>query len=408
MVKTFQLDNGIRIIAKRINGFKSLSMGVFVGVGSACETDAENGISHFIEHVNFKGTKKRTAFEVSRDPEALGVMINAATSKEYTYYYAKTLSEHTEKVLEILSDIFIDSVYPPHELEREKGVVIEEINMYEDTPDDVCTNALSRAVFGGGTGYGKAILGTKTNVRSFDREAVLAYKKKYYTTDNVVLSFAGALDFEKIFELCKRYFDRMPATKKSREPERNLVNLCKTSVRRKEIEQEHLALGFSAPKTDGEDLLEYNVIVNVLGGGMSSRLFQTVREQLGLCYTIDAYMQPYNDCGMWGIYAGVGAGASAKTIAAIKEQLDILKKNGITAEEFSYVKEQIKSSMVFVEESTTALMNVYGKRYLLQGDVYDPEKRMKEMNGLDHKKVNEVVFERLDTERFALSKVLGK
>ena len=408
MVKTFELNNGIRVIANRLVGFKSLSMGVFVGAGSAYEIEKENGISHFIEHVNFKGTKKRTAFDVSRDPEALGVLINAATSKEYTYYYAKTLSEHTEEILEILADIFINSTYPKEEVEREKGVVIEEINMYDDTPDDVCTNALSRAVFGAETGYGMSILGSKKNVRSFDKQAIQSYKRKYYTTDNIVLAFAGSLDFDKIFNLCEKYFGEMKPSTLKQAPKRNLKNLCKTTVRKKDIEQEHLALGFSAPRFDGDKALEYNIIVNVLGGGMSSRLFQTVREKLGLCYTIDAYMQPYKDCGMWGVYAGVGEGMSNKAIDAIKTELEQLKRNGITADEFNYVKEQIKTSTVFVEESTTSLMNVYGRRYLLLGEVYDPVKRMKELGKLDYKKVNDVVFGDLDVEHFALSKVVKK
>ena len=272
MVKTGILDNGIKIITKKIDGLKSLSMGVFAGVGSAAETEKENGISHFIEHVNFKGTKKRSAFDVVRDPEALGIMVNAATSKEYTYYYAKTLSEHTENALELLSDIFIDSVYPEDELEREKGVVIEEINMYEDTPDDVCTTELSKAVFGGGTGYGRSILGTKRNIERFTKQDVLDYKKKYYTPDNVVLSFAGDLEADDVMRLCEKYFSRMEKAVKHKEPKRVTSNLCKTIVRKKKIEQEHVAFGFTAPGRNDMFFDEYQIIASVLGGGMSSRL----------------------------------------------------------------------------------------------------------------------------------------
>lgn len=408
MVKTFTLDNGIRIIAKKLAGFKSLSMGVYVNVGSSYETQEENGISHFIEHVNFKGTKKRSAFDVSRDPELLGVIVNAATSREYTYYYAKTLFEHTEETLEILADIFLESTYPQKELGKEKGVIIEEINMYSDTPDDVCLNNLNRAIYGRGAGYGNAILGTKTNVKRFNKSAVLDFKKKYYTTDSIVLAFAGALEFDNIFALCDKYFGKAEKTEKSPSPEKNVKNLYGNVVAKKDIEQEHIALAFDAPATDGERYEEYRFIVNALGGGMSSRLFQSIREELGLCYTIESFMQSYEPCGTWGIYSAVGLGSSEKTLAAIKKELKKFKENGITEEEFRCVKEQIRSSLVFAEESTTALMNAYARKLLLKNEIYDADKRLKAISELDCKKINEVIFDVLDIDRYALSKVVKK
>lgn len=406
MVKTGILKNGIRIIAKKLDGVKSISIGVFVGVGSAFETEKENGISHFIEHVNFKGTKKRSAFDVVRDPESLGIILNAATSKEYTYYYTKSLSEHTEKALEILSDIFIDSIYPEEELEREKGVIKEEINMYEDTPDDVCATELSRAMFGGGAGYGKKILGSKRNIERFTRQDVFNYKQKYYTTDNVVLSFAGELNFEKIIELCDKYFGAMPKTKRRKAPKHVTTNLCREIIRKKKIEQEHVALGFTAPAKEDELFDEYQVIANVLGGSMSSRLFQTIREKMGLCYTIESYLQCYKDCGSLSVYAGVREGCLDKTIEAIFNELKKFKKEGITEEEFSCVKEQIKSSIVFSEESTSAQMTVYGRKFLFENAVYDPSERLSRFDRMSLDKINGTVFNVLDIENYAVSKVV--
>ena len=408
MVKVTTLDNGIRVIAKKLDGVKSLSMGVFVGVGSAAETTRENGLAHFIEHVNFKGTKKRTAFDISRDSESLGIMLNAATSKQYTEYYAKTISDHTETALEILADLFLDSVYPDEELEKEKGVVIEEINMYADTPDDVCVTELARAVFGDGSGYGKKILGTVENVSAFKRKDVLSFKKKYYTADKIVLSFVGDLDHDEIFALCEKYFSKVPRTEQRLMPARNTHNLCRKIVTRKDIEQEHVALGFSAPSLTDKDFDEYQIAVHVLGGGMSSRLFQKIREEMGLCYTVDAFIQPYTDCGAWSVYAGVKCGYVKKTIDAVINELRIIKEKGITEEEFYSIKEQIKSSIAFAEESTTALMNVYGKKLLFENAVYDANERMARLDKLSAKAVNDVIFNKMDFENYASSKVLKK
>ena len=191
IIDTFGLNNGIRVVVKKIDGVKSCSIGVFVKAGSCDETDEENGISHFIEHTNFKGTEKRNSFRISWDSDALGIVLNAATSKEYTYYYVKTISEHIAEAFEILSDLFINSVYPAEELDKERGVVIEEINMYEDTPDDVCTTELGGAFYGKSRGYGKTILGSKENIERFTRDDILKYRAKYYTTDNIVLAFVG-------------------------------------------------------------------------------------------------------------------------------------------------------------------------------------------------------------------------
>ena len=408
MVKTATLDNGIRIITKKLDGVKSLSMGIFVGVGSAAETERENGLAHFIEHVNFKGTQKRSAFDISRDSEALGIILNAATTKRYTSYYVKTISEHTEKAMEILADLFIDSVYPEDELEKEKGVVTEEIKMYADTPDDVCFTGLAEAIFGRRSGYGKKVLGNEKNVARFTRKDILSFKNKFYTTDKIVLSFAGALDHERIVELCERYFGRIERSTQAKMPERNTVNLCRRLSVRKEIEQEHLSLGFTAPKLNGKYYDEYQIAVYVLGSGMSSRLFQKIREEMGLCYTVDADILSYSDCGIWSVYAGVKSGCVNKTINAIIGEINKVKSKGITEEEFSCEKEQIKSSIAFSEESTITLMNAYGKKMLYENAVYDPNEKLSRLNALSYKDVNDVIFNIMDVENFAVCKVLQK
>ena len=404
MVDTFTLNNGVRAVVKKIDGVKSCSIGVFVRPCSCGETAEENGISHFIEHTNFKGTEKRNAFKISWDSDALGVILNAATSKEYTYYYVKTISEHVEKAFDILSDLFINSIYPAEELDKERGVVIEEINMYEDTPDDVCTTELIGAYYGDAPGYGKTILGPKSNIERFTRDDILKYRAKYYTTDNIVLAFVGDISPAQA-ALAEEKF---ACVKKSASADRivkNLTPVYGTSRRVKDIEQAHLALAFKAAGQNDDVSYCYDVISNILGGGMSSRLFQKIREEMGLCYTVYSYLLPYVDSGIITVYAGLNGNKLSGAYQAVMDELIKLKKGGATEEEFNLVREQMKSSLVFAEESTSTQMNMYGRRLLLFNDIYDFDERLNKINSLTLKDINDCVFDLFDIDKFAVSTV---
>ncbi len=403
MIDFFTLPNGIRVLVKKIEGFKSVTMGVYVGVGSSFETDSENGISHFIEHVNFKGTEKRTSYELSRDADMLGITLNAATSKEYTYYYAKAISEHTEKAFEILQDLFLHSTYLETELEKEKGVVIEEINMYEDTPDDVCATELSSLFYGLGTGYGKQILGTKENVSRFSKAEILDYKQKYYATDKTVIVFVGDIEKNLAKALCEKYFGDVKKSQQKVPPERNLTPLYKTGCREKDIEQEHLGLAFNGVSMLDENVDSVSIFVNALGGGMSSRLFQKIREELGLCYTIYSYMQSYSDVGGICVYAGLAQGSTKKAYDAIMQEIRGFRQGGITEQEFLSVREQIKASLVFSQENLSTQMGVYARKILSSNEIYDFDKRMEKINSLDYKFVNEVMNSVFDVDKHSIS-----
>lgn len=405
MIDFFTLENGIRVVVKRIDGVKSCSVGIFVKAGSVDETAKENGVSHFIEHTNFKGTEKRTAFDISWDSEALGIVLNAATAKEYTYYYAKTTSEHTAKAFDILADLFINSVYPADELDKERGVVIEEINMYEDTPDDVCTTELAAAYYGRGQGLGRAILGTKKNVGRFSREDILSYKQKYYATDNIVLSFVGDVDASLAKSLSEDYFGPIPKTKAKKRVFDGAKPVFGKSERFKDIEQAHLALAFEAVGLKDELSYRFDVIANVLGGGMSSRLFQKIREQMGLCYTVYSYYSSYVDAGALTVYAGLGGDRLRDAYNAVFDELRSFKKQGATEAEFDLVKQQLKSALVFAEESTTAQMTLYGKRMLLFNEIYDFDAKLDKINSLSLSDVNDCVRELFNVDKFAVSTV---
>ena len=229
--KTF--DNGIRLIVKRMPGLMSVTMGILVHTGASAESDREDGISHFIEHMMFKGTKKRSAFRISDEMDAIGAQMNAFTSKDITCYYAKSTTGHASEAFEILSDLFLNSVFPEDEMSREKGVIVEEINMNDDTPDDLCLDLLSKAYYGE-KGYGRNILGTRENVNGFTRSDIKEYMSKHYAPENIVISMAGNIEPELAEELAEKYFAGVkPSPAENKKVE---IELCAGSLfKKKEI-----------------------------------------------------------------------------------------------------------------------------------------------------------------------------
>lgn len=403
MVHYTKLPNGVRLIVKQMSGLLSVSMGIIVGTGAAVETDKEDGISHYIEHMMFKGTKKRTAFQISDRMDAIGAQVNAFTSKDITCYYAKCTSNHAEEAFEILSDLFLNSTFPDDEAEREKGVIVEEISMNEDTPDDLCLDVLSRAFYGK-ENYGRNILGTKSNVRSFTREDVAAYMKSRYTTDNIVISMAGDITAELAEELALKYFSSLAPSKA--EPRPITVTLKGDNlVKKKDIEQVHIALAYPSVKRYDELCDATHIMNAVLGGSMSSRLFQTVREKLGLAYTVYSYLSLYEKSGAITVYAGVNAENYQNSVQAILDCIQLLKKKSMTEDEFKRGKEQLLSSLVFSQESTSSQMLLYGKELIYSGKVYDFEARMKKLNSISLNDVNAAIEFNFNTDKMASAAV---
>ena len=380
MVHFKQLDNGIRLIVKQMSGLMSVSMGIIVGTGACVESDKEDGISHFIEHMMFKGTDKRTAFQISDRMDAIGAQVNAFTGKDLTCYYAKSTSNHAAEAFEVLADLFLNSVFPEDEMKREKGVVVEEISMNEDTPDDLCLDLLSKAFFGE-ENYGRNILGSKQNVKGFTRADIADYMKARYTADNIVISMAGNITVELAEELAYKYFAAVPATK----AEKRVLNVNLKSAnlyKSKDIEQVHVAIAYPSMKRY-EPLCDATQIMNaVLGGSMSSRLFQTVREELGLAYTVYSYVSPYEMSGTLTVYAGVNADSYLQSVEAIEKCIAELKKKTLTEEEFKRGKEQLLSSLIYAQESTSSQMLLYGKELIYSGKIYNFEERVNKLNAV--------------------------
>ncbi len=406
MVKVKTYPNGLRVIVKEIEYVQSVTMGIMVGVGSAFETQSENGISHFIEHVNFKGTEKRTAFDISDEIDSIGAQINAFTSKDVTCYYVKCIRDHVEKSFEILSDIFLNSVYPKEELDKERTVIIEEINMTEDTPDDLCIDKLATAFFGD-RGYGATILGPMENALRFSRDDIFNYRKKYYVPKNTVISFAGKVKYEEVIDMVDKYFADYQGESIY------VPHLVETNVYTndvcvdKSIEQVHFGLAIPSAEISSDKRYASLCLSSILGGGMSSRLFQSVREKRGLAYSVYSFMSSYKEAGVLYIYAGVNPKTVKSAYDCILEELNGLSNNGITLKELNRAKEQIKGSTALSSESTSSLMMSYGKRLLLTNDIFDIEKELNKLSSLTLEDVNQLAKEKFNSSVMATS-IVGK
>ena len=407
MIHFKQFDNGLRLIINKMNGFVSASAGILVKTGSANESETENGISHYIEHVMFKGTQKRSAFEISDHIDRIGAQINAFTSKEMTCYYTKSTGEHLENSLEVLSDIFFNSVFDKKELEKEKGVVIEEINMSEDTPEELCLDLLAQSYYGK-SGLGQTILGPAKNIRRFTREDVLDYMDKYYTADNVVIALAGDIDVERAEKFVEENFASKFKTKNSANQIKTELCERKFLYKSKPIEQTHLGFAMKGFSMHDEMSDAFAIANTILGGGMSSRLFQKIREELGLAYSVYSYSSQYKDNGVLEIYAGVNTAQRDLAVEAIVEEVKRFKREGITEQEFLRGKEQMKSAFILGRESTASQMMLYGKYLLYLDKQFDVKERLKNIDKISLKDVLSAIEQSFDIEKASTATVGSK
>lgn len=403
MIRTKKLENGVRVIVKRMEGLLSVSMGVLVGTGAAFETDREDGISHFIEHMLFKGTKTRTAFEISDAFDSLGAQVNAFTGKDMTCFYSKATSDHAAEAFALLADLFLNSTFPEEEMAREKGVVVEEINMDEDSPEDLCLDLLARAAFGSAN-YGRNILGPAANVNGFTREDLQRYRKERYCPENVVVSFAGSIDPAQAIALAEEYFGGMKRTAFAQR-EKKVVWQGGTLFKQKPIEQAHFAVAFPSVKREEASRPAVQVMNAIFGGGMSSRLFKRVREELGLAYTVYSYSTHYLETGLLTVYAGVNPAKANDAAGAVREVIETLMREGVSEAEFLRGREQLKASSIYSQENTSAQMLLYGKEMLYNGAVYDFEKRMAEISALTRDDIAAAIGAGFDFSRAAVSSV---
>jgi predicted Zn-dependent peptidase len=365
LIKKYTCQNGVRVILENIPTVRSVAIGIWIGTGSRYEIPANNGISHFLEHMFFKGTKTKKAKEIAEAFDSIGGQVNAFTSKEYTCYYAKVLDNHSQFALEVLADMFFNSTFEEEELIKEKNVVYEEIKMYEDTPDDIVHDLLSKAIYENHS-LGYPILGTEETLSTFTGETLKEYMHNMYTPEQVVVSIAGNIS-ESFIKEVEALFGSYEGGKRDKVEETPIFHINQIS-RKKETEQAHLCLGFEGLQVGHQDIYSLITLNNILGGSMSSRLFQDVREQRGLAYSIFSYHSAFEDNGIVTIYGGTGAKQLDFLFETIQETLTVLRRDGITEKELLNSKEQLKGSLMLSLESTNSRMSRNGKNELLLGN----------------------------------------
>jgi len=388
MFERYRLDNGIKIVTYKMPQARSVSVGLWLNVGSRCETPENNGVSHFIEHMLFKGTQKRSAKKISQIFDSIGGQLNAFTGKECTCFYSKTLSDYLELSIDVLSDMYFDSLFSENEIALEKNVVLEEIDMYEDAPEELVNDIMAKTVWQNSLGY--PILGPRKKIEEITREKILAYKNENYTFNRMVISVAGNFDEKKLLKYLNKYFNRENTNNSEIKYEKNHFHSGNV-IKNKDIEQAHICLGYPGLKSR-DDLVYPMLALNlVLGGGMSSRLFQEVREKRGLAYSVYSYTSSYMEEGIFNVYVGCNPKNSQKVINIIESQINKITNKGLTKKEIESAKQQLKGNFLLGLENTTSLMSYGGKSECLWNEIETVEEVLSQINEIDEEKINEVI-----------------
>ncbi len=383
------LPNGLRIVGERLPYLRSVSIGAWMHVGSIMENKHENGLSHFLEHMVFKGTERRTARQIAEEMDAVGGQLNAFTGRDCTCFYAKVIDEDLPLAVDILADLVRNATMDETELEKERGVILEEIAMDEDSPEDLVHEIMSRQQFGDQR-PGQPILGPADQIAAYTRDDLLAFRSKHYGPRETVIAISGSYDPEKALALVTEYFgdwsNEVQPIEKCTWPVLN--GQC--GLVEKETEQMHICLGYPGASYGSEDVYPLAVMNNVLGGAMSSRLFQRIREDLGLAYSVYSYPSTNEGCGTFGIYVGVSPRNGEKALAEIHGEIDRFLKDGMTEKEFRDSKQQLRSGYLMGLESPGARMQNLGRSTLLRGKPVSHEETLTAIEAVTYEKVMDV------------------
>lgn len=390
MYNLFKLDNGLRVAVESINYVNSISVGLWVENGSRNENIYNNGISHFIEHMLFKGTYNKTAKEIVETIENVGGQINAFTGKEATCFYIKALDTHLELALELISDMLFNSKYSEEDIEKEKNVVIEEINMNEDTPEDVLSDLHCRAIWDNDS-LALPILGSINTVKSFSRDQIKNYVSSYYVPEKSVISICGKFDMKKIESLVIKYFGNWVCDNKKLTDYSSPMFSNKCLFKEKNIEQLHISLGLLGMETGNDDIYALLLLNNMLGGGASSQLFQKIREEKGMCYSIYSYLSSFKNTGAIIVYAGLNPDNAVDAVNQIKNEIEEFSVSSISDEKLIKAKEQLKGNYILGLESTSSRMFSNGKYVLFLDKILTPEEIIKKVDDVNIDKLYRVM-----------------
>lgn len=404
MAKLITLEGGLKVYYLRRQASESFALGVFVGAGAHYERGKNNGVAHFIEHMVFKGTEKRSAFDIANETDACGLSVNAYTGKQYTAFYTIGLIEYREKCADILSDLYFNPTFTEENMEKEKGVVLEEIHMYEDDAEDLCLENLTLAHYGKGR-LSQPILGPERNVKKFDRTIIDDFRKQFYRLDNTCIAIVGNLSEKEAVDLVKKYF---PAQKYAEKYRRPVLRVCAPRAQYAEKIKpfEQASVGISFPTYSQKDP-RHNVstfVSNILGGSMSSRLFQDVREDAGLVYEIYfSHNQYYNNAHAY-VYFATAPERVEEALRRVRACLLKAASEGFTQEEFDKTMAQLKTSVALSSDSVSSLMRLGGHQAFL-GKAYSAEKAIRELEKVTLKDINDALPELLDLTKSSLSYV---
>ncbi len=385
-----------------MDSIRSLAIGVWVNSGTVRETEKEAGASHFIEHMLFKGTEKRSAEDIASEMDAIGGILNAFTTKECTCFYARVLDEHLEKAVDILSDIVLHSSFPEEELEKERNVVVEEILMNADSPEDVAAEDISRLFFEGDH-LAHPILGSQESILSISRADLIHYKNRQYVPSNIVVSCAGNFDPELLMALIGKYFC-VPATGEEAGPfVQGFRGGSRFSFVEKDIEQVHISMALPGYSRTDDGQYALSLLSNVIGGGMSSRLFQSIREREGLAYSVYSFSSSYTKTGALVLYAGTGEKQAPRVAEMMVEEIGRIRRDGITPDELERGREQLKGNYVLSMESCNAKMNAIGRYALLQKSEYNEAEVIRKISCVTMDDVNRIIPTVLNEENLCVS-----
>ncbi|HEY8361354.1 MAG TPA: pitrilysin family protein [Tissierellaceae bacterium] len=395
-----RLDNGIRVVIEKIPYINSVSIGVIVECGSKDENDKNNGIAHFVEHMLFKGTVKRTAKEIAETIDNIGGILNAFTTKETTVYYANVLSNHIEIAMDVLSDMLLNSIFKDEDIEKEKSVVLEELYMYHDSPEDLVVDLIHEMMFKG-TSLAYNVLGTKKNIKAINRNEILNFYKKNYVPEKMVISIVGNIDEKECLKMLKFYFGQLAKNNTNYtskiESNNNYEFTSKIKHLYKDTEQINLCIGMEGLPITSSKFEALMLLNNIFGGSMSSRLFQKVREDLGLAYSIDTFPTAYKEVGILNLLLSLHPKQIIKSLKAILDEIINLRENLITKEELEKAKDQLKGSYILDMENTFNRMLEIGKTMIIFNKIFTQKEILSKIDSIsieDIYEVSRIIFNR--------------
>jgi predicted Zn-dependent peptidase len=395
------LENGVRVLTSAIPHVRSISMGVWVDVGARDEAPAENGLSHFIEHMIFKGTRQRTAYQIAKEFDAIGGLTNAFTTMESTCYHAKVMDRHLDTMIDILSDIFLNSVFAPEEVEKERPVILQEIGMMEDAPEDY-VHFLAGESFWSGHALGRSILGSRENILRFDAGAIVDFFHRYYQPERIVISAAGHVDHNRFVERVAPAFESVAPGNGF--PLRAVpVGQPRRHLHQRDLEQVHICLLNAGLAVGDPKRYAFALMNTILGGNMSSRLFQEVRERRGLAYSIYSFVSTFADTGAFGAYAGVSRENVHLTVDVIRRELSKLTRQPVEASELADAKEFTKASLYLSSESVdNHMVRMAQNEFHFHREISIPE-MVRHIEAVTEDAIVELALELLRGDRLSLT-----